>query len=342
MASAPPEAGRAADEAGHAENETPGESRGNRDDAAMAGADVVILGVFMADTTYITCRMPRTGETLAGEGFRLGPGGKGSNQAVACARAGARTAFITRIGRDPFGEMALDTWRACGIVPAITRHEDSYTGAACILVDAQSGDNAIIISPGAGATITPADLDRQAERIARARIFGAQLEQPAPAARRGLEIARQHGLCTILDPAPATDMDESLLKLCDFVTPNETEAEALTGIHISSVDDARKAGEMLCRKGAGTAIITLGGDGLVIFGARICAHIPAFYAGDVVETTGAGDAFNGAFAAALARGMDAESAARFGCAAASLSVTVAGTASSMPSRAAIEALLGRL
>ena len=302
---------------------------------------VVILGVFVADTAYRAARAPRIGETIMGDSFALGPGGKGSNQAVAAARAGAETHFITRLGRDPFADMALATWARAGVIPAITQHDDSYTGAAYIFVEAATGNNAIIICPGVAGMISEADIEARADLIAGASIFVTQLEQPLPAAMRALQIARAAGVRTILNPAPAAPLPAGMLGLCDYVTPNETEAEALTGLPVTSVDEATAAAKALRAAGAGAAIITLGDKGALFHDGVLSVHVPVFNAGPVVETTGAGDAFNGGFAAALARGMDPVAAVRFGCATASISVTRPGTAPSMPTRAEIEALLAR-
>ena len=302
---------------------------------------VVILGVFVADTAYRAARAPRIGETIMGDSFALGPGGKGSNQAVAAARAGAETHFITRLGRDPFADMALATWARAGVIPAITQHDDSYTGAAYIFVEAATGNNAIIICPGVAGMISEADIEARADLIAGASIFVTQLEQPLPAAMRALQIARAAGVRTILNPAPAAPLPAGMLGLCDYVTPNETEAEALTGLPVTSVDEATAAAKALVAAGAGAAIITLGDKGALFHDGVMSVHVPVFHAGPVVETTGAGDAFNGGFAAALARGMDPVAAVRFGCATASISVTRPGTAPSMPTRAEIEALLAR-
>src|SRR5690606_1055733 len=166
------------------------------------GPGVVILGVFVADTAYRADRAPRMGETILGRSFALGPGGKGSNQAVAAGRLGAEVSLITRLGVDPFAEMALATWAQAGVAPVVTRVPESYTGAAYIFVEDATGDNAIIICPGAAGTIAPADLDAQAALIAGAAVFVTQLEQPLDAAVRGLEIARAAGVTTILNPAP--------------------------------------------------------------------------------------------------------------------------------------------
>ena len=300
---------------------------------------VVILGVFVADTAYRAERLPRMGETILGRTFALGPGGKGSNQAVAAARLGAEVSLITRLGVDPFAEMALATWSEAGVRPLVRRVPESYTGAAFIFVEAASGDNAIIICPGAAGTIAPEDLDAQAAAIAGASVFVTQLEQPLEAAVRGLEIAKAAGVTTILNPAPARDLPDAVLGLCDYLTPNETEAEALTGLPVRDADEARAAAARLVARGAGAAVITLGARGALLHGGGRSELVPAVDAGPVVETTGAGDAFIGGFATGLARGMDPLEAVRFGCAVAGISVTRAGAAPSMPGRSEVEALL---
>ncbi|MCB1313187.1 MAG: ribokinase [Sedimentitalea sp.] len=302
---------------------------------------IVILGVFVADASFRADRMPRMGETLLGRGFALGPGGKGSNQAVAAARAGADVHLITRLGRDPFADMALRLWSEAGITPEISQHAEHATGAAAIFIDAASGDNAIIICPGVANTISAADLEARAELIAAAALFVTQLEQPMAAALRGLQIARAAGVATLLNPAPAAELPEGMLALCDYLTPNESEAAALTGRAVTTVDDAARAAEALIARGVGTVIVTLGDKGALFHDGAAPVHVPAFEAGPVVETTGAGDAFNGAFAAALARGEAPLAATRFGCAAAALSVTRPGTAPSMPELDEIRALLAR-
>ncbi len=172
-------------------------------------------------------------------------------------------------------------------------------------------------------------------------MFVTQLEQPIAAARRGLEIARAAGVITVFNPAPAAPIDDAIYPLCDYVIPNESEAEGLTGIPVASLDDARKAGDALLAKGAGTALITLGAKGALFHNRERSIAIPAFNAGKVVETAGAGDAFVGAFAAALSRGQDPLAAARFASAAAGISVTRAGTAPAMPKLKEIEQLLAR-
>jgi ribokinase len=303
--------------------------------------DIVILGVFVADTAYRAARQPKMGETLLGNGFALGPGGKGSNQAVAAAKAGGDTAFLSKLGDDAFADMAMKTWDEAGVHPVVSRDKSSYTGAAYIFVEEGTGNNAIIVSPGAAATISPADMDAQADLIGKAKVFVTQLEQPLDAAVRALEIARNGGAATVLNPAPAQHLDQSVFALCDYVTPNETETEILTGLPVTNVDEAKVAAARLLELGVKTAIITLGEKGALYHSATESVLVPPFNAGPVKETTGAGDAFNGGFAAALSKGMSPLEAVRFGSAVAGISVTRAGTAPSMPDLAEVEALLAR-
>ena len=300
---------------------------------------IVILGVFVADTSYRAERMPRIGETILGNSFVLGPGGKGSNQAVAAAQAGGDVHFMTRLGKDAFADIALETWKNAGVTPVVTQRDDSYTGAAFIFVDEKTGDNAIIVSPGAAREISVDDIEARRSLIEEASILVTQLEQPIDAAFRALEIARNAGVRTILNPAPAADLPTGMLALCDFVTPNESEAEGITGVPVASVEDAERAADAFLAAGAGGAVITLGESGAFYKDASESVHVPAVIAGDVVETTGAGDAFNGGFATALAEGQAPVDAVRFACAAAGISVTRPGTAPSMPSRQEIDLLL---
>jgi ribokinase len=303
---------------------------------------VVVLGVFVADTAYRAERMPKLGETILGNSFALGPGGKGSNQSVAAARAGAETHFISRLGKDDFAEMALAIWKEAGVVPQIVQDPASYTGAAFIFIEAASGNNAIIISPGAAAQIGVEDVERNRRIIEGADVFMTQLEQPIDVAAHALGVARAAGVITILNPAPAANLPAGMLALCDYVTPNETEAEALTGVVVTGPDTALEAAKVLRSKGAGAAIITLGAQGALYHDADLTLHLPIIWAGPISETTGAGDAFNGGFAAALAEGKSPRDALLFGNATAGISVTRPGTAPSMPDRADIEALLAKL
>lgn len=302
---------------------------------------IVILGVFVADTAYRADRQPRMGETILGHDFKLGPGGKGSNQAVAVGRLDVPVHFITRTGDDAFADMAEETWRKAKVTPSVTRTPASNTGAAYIFIEQSTGNNAIIVAPGAARLLSPADLDERASLIGSASIFMTQLEQPVDAATRGLEIARAAGVTTILNPAPGADLADSMIALCDYLTPNESEAEALTGIQVTNAETARKAADQLMKRGAGAVVVTLGEKGALLVNANGAIQVPAVSSGKVLDTTGAGDAFNGGFAVALARGLAPEEAVRFGCCVAGISVTRPGTAPAMPTLAEAEALFGR-
>ncbi|MER9336427.1 ribokinase [Mesorhizobium sp. M0293] len=306
-----------------------------------SGKPIVILGVFVADTAYRAQRQPRMGETILGTSFTLGPGGKGSNQAVAAGKLGANVTFLTRLGVDPFADMARQTWAQAGVKNAAIDTPESYTGAAYIFVEETTGNNAIIVSPGAAMLISPADIEANAGLIGSAGVFVTQLEQPIEAATRALEIARGAGVTTILNPAPAAMLPDRIYTLCDYLTPNETETEELTGMKVSSVDEARAAADKLLEMGVGTVIVTLGDKGALLHSKNRSDHVPAVSAGPVVETTGAGDAFNGGLAAALSRGVEPLEAVRFACAVAGISVTRPGTAPSMPTLQEVEALLAR-
>ena len=303
---------------------------------------ITVLGVFVADTTYRADRSPRMGETILGNSFALGPGGKGSNQSVAIARLGGDVTMLTRLGDDAFADMAEATWRQAGVKSAAFRDSSNYTGAAYIFVEEISGDNAIIICPGAASDIAPGDIDANVDLIRKSAVFMTQLEQPLPAARRGLQLAKQEGVQTILNPAPAAPLDQAILQLCDFMTPNETEASELTGIKVDSVDAAHRSADCLLDKGVGTAIITLGEQGALLHSKHRSIHVPAVTAGPVVETTGAGDAFNGGLAVGLSRRLSVEDAVKLGCATAGLSVTRAGAAPSMPTAGEVEKLLEQM
>lgn len=297
---------------------------------------VAVLGSFVADLTFRAGRMPRLGETLVGSSFAMGPGGKGSNQAVAAARVGADVTLLSSVGKDAFGEVARACWSREGIVTRVTQSEKAPTGAAFIYVNDQTGENAIIVTLGASATISVGEVEAAADAIRGAAVFVTQLEQPVAAARRGLEIAKSAGVVTVFNPAPAESFEDALYGLTDYITPNETEAAALTGVAIRSIDDARRAGDTLLAKGVGTALITLGASGALFHRRDVSVALPAFDAGAVVETAGAGDAFTGGFAAALARGLPPLEAARFASVVAGISVTRPGTAPSMPSLAEVE------
>src|SRR5258705_3009186 len=304
----------------------------------MANNRVTIMGSYVADVAFRIDRLPTWGETRMGQTFQLGPGGKGSNQAVAAARAGANVSFISKLGPDPFGDIARALYRKEGIDTQYIFSSPNSTGAAAILIDAARGENAIIVVPGACFELTPAEVDQAKALIASSRVFVAQLELPLLTVEHGLRLAHSHGVPTILNPAPAATLPDAIYPLCEYLTPNETEATALTGIRVSDLASAEEAASSLLALGVGNVILTLGAQGALIKTTTITRHIPAVDAGPIIETTGAGDAFNGGLATALAEGMDLIEATQFACVVAGISVTRPGTAPSMPHRPEIDAI----
>lgn len=305
----------------------------------MDNADVVVMGSFVADLAFRTPELPGWGQTMLGSEFRLGPGGKGSNQAVAAARLGSKVSFISKLGRDPFGDLARTTYKEEGIATDFCFETDEATGAAAIIVHETKGENAIVVVPGACFHLTTGEVDQAKKLIGGASVFLTQLELRVPIVIHGLAIARAAGVRTILNPAPALELPDSIYPLCDYLTPNESEAAGLVGRPVSSIADAEKAADILISRGVRTVVVTLGAQGALVKNPDVTAHVKAMDAGPVVETTGAGDAFNGGFAVALSEGLDPVAAARFACAVAGISVTRHGTAPSMPSRAEVDQLL---
>jgi ribokinase len=308
----------------------------------MADKWITVLGSFVADLAFRTHKVPAWGETILGSDFKLGPGGKGSNQAVAAARLGGKVSFISKLGRDPFGDLARQTYKKEGIdTRFVFETLDHATGGATIILDEKTGENAIIVFPGACFHVTSAEIDQARSRISESSVFLTQLELQIPSVEYGLKVAHELGVITILNPAPGLALPPSIFAYCDFMTPNETEAATLTGIPVTNIADAERAADVLLARGVRNVVITLGAQGALVKNSRLSRHVPAVDAGRVVETTGAGDAFNGGFAIALSEGNDIVAATRFGCAVAGISVTRPGTAPSMPSRAEVDTLLAR-
>ncbi len=302
---------------------------------------VVVLGAFFVDLACRTGRMPAWGETLHGKSFAFGPGGKGANQAVAAARQGARVEMISRIGRDAFGEMARALFAQENIgTRFVVTDEDAPTGTATIIVDDDSAENAIIIVPGACGRLSVADVNAASTTIADAAFFVSQLELDLAACRRGMEIAHDAGVPVLLNPAPAIPLPRDVYSRLSYLVPNETEAAALVGAAVTDAASARNVAGQLRDFGVRNVIITLGEAGAYVSGESFEGIIPAVSAGPVVDTTGAGDAFNGGLVAALSHGAGLKDAAQFGCAVAGISVTRPGTAPSMPRREEMEEFFG--
>ena len=301
---------------------------------------ITVLGSFVADLAFRARKVPAWGETIMGSDFRLGPGGKGSNQAVAAARLGGKVCFLSKLGRDSFGDLARRTYLQEGIDARFIFETESHpTGAATVIVDEKSGENAIVVVPGASFYVTADEIDQARNLIAESAVFLTQLEMQIPSVEHGLKLARSLGVCTILNPAPALELPENIFPLCDYLTPNESEARVLTGLQVTTIAEAERAADVLLGRGTRNVVVTLGAQGAFVKNAHVAKRVPAVDAGPVVETTGAGDAFNGGFAIALAEGCDIVAAAQFGCAVAGLSVTRRGTAPSMPTRKEVDALL---
>jgi ribokinase len=307
----------------------------------MPKPKVCVLGAFVADLTCRTARMPKWGETILGEAFKMGPGGKGSNQAVAAARLNSDVRLITKLGRDAFGDMARKFYRDQGMsLDNVLEDVEESSGTATILVDHATSENTIVVVPGACGKLTIAEVEAVRDVIASADIFLTQLELPIPPTIRGIEIAHEAGVPVILNPAPALPIPSKVLAKVDYLTPNESEALGLIGGD-TSIDpqDFDTLADRLLQTGAKNVVLTLGDKGAFIKNGRIREFVPAFLVGRVVETTGAGDAFAGGFAVALAEGKSLVEATRYGCAVAGISVTRPGTAPSMPYRDEVDQLI---
>jgi ribokinase len=281
--------------------------------------------------------MPRPGETVSGRTFVTGPGGKGSNQAVAAARLGAEVTFIGRVGQDVFAEIAYGIWQAEGInTDYVVRDPNHATGVAPIWVD-DKGENSIVVVLGSNLNIQQTDVDAAATLIAGADVLITQLEINYDIVAYALRVARQYGVRTILNPAPAGKLPAEVIALADYITPNETELESLSNRAGVSLEEAARS---LISSPEQTVVVTRGAEGAQWVKQQGSLLQPSFKV-EVVDTTGAGDAFNGGLAVALAEGKSLDEAIRFANATAALCVTKPGTAPSMPQRADVEALLAR-
>ncbi|WP_409287703.1 ribokinase [Pseudomonas guariconensis] len=293
-------------------------------------AKVVVVGSLNMDLVARTQRLPRPGETLAGDSFFTVPGGKGANQAVAVARLGASVAMVGNVGDDAYGQQlrkALEhegiDCQAVGVCPGVS------SGVALIMVDAAS-QNSIVIIPGGNGQLTPASVQRYDALLQAAEVIICQLEVSMTTVAWTLARGRELGKTVILNPAPATGpLPSDWFADIDYLTPNESEVEALTGLPVTDIDSARRAGERLLQLGAGKVIVTLGAQGALFVSPAGSRHFPAPVV-KPVDTTAAGDTFIGGFAAGLVRGLEEGEAIAFGQRAAALSVTRVGAQPSIP------------
>jgi len=299
---------------------------------------VTVVGSFAVGMTIRTSRMPIFGETLIGSDFDMGPGGKGSNQAVGAARMGAEAYFVAIIGQDKLGEIATEMYAREGVdVRYLERSPALATGVGFIILN-QAGENGIILDMSANKLMDKAFVDRAEAQIARSQIVMSVLEIPVPAASRAMELGRRHGVRTLLNPAPAAVLDDRALANCDIVTPNETELRVLMGLRpddpTPTVDLARR----LHGRGPRTVIVTLGEQGALVLteGAETVA-VPGLHV-RVIDTTGAGDAFCSGLAVALSEGKELLTAVRFANCAGALACTALGVIPAMAHRAEVQSL----
>jgi ribokinase len=292
---------------------------------------LAVVGSYATGLTMRVHRLPSRGETLLASGYRADFGGKGSNQAVACARLGAKVSFVTKIGNDAFGDMALRLYKEEAINPeSVIQSADAPTGIGFIIVDAE-GNNCITIDPGANNLLTASEVSQCLSSVPAQAVVMTQLEIPVEAAAAAMAHGRETGALTILNPAPVRALAKSVLQLVDILTPNQTEAKVLTGRSPENAVNPEAVARELIDAGVKEVVMTLGESGALIVTATSSLHIPAIKV-PVADTTGAGDSFNAGLALALACGAELEQAVRFAVVTGGLAVTREGVIPSLPRR----------
>ncbi len=293
-------------------------------------SEVTVLGIFVADLSFSANKIPTIGETILGDKHNIGPGGKGCNQAIALARLGCKVHFISKIGNDDYGKLALDSLRQNKIDTSnIIISKEHQTGVAGIHVDSITGQNAITVVRGAPASFTKDEIDISI--IKKSKIFLTQLEIPIDVTLHCLKVAKESGLINILNPAPACKLDKEFFSLADYFTPNEAEAEFYTGIKINNETDAKASAKKLLNLGLKKVIITLGEKGLFYSDGKEEIYMQALPIKTKVEdTTGAGDAFNGGLAYALSQNKNIKDCLKIANQVAGLSTLKLGAGNSMP------------
>lgn len=298
----------------------------------------MVVGSANMDLVVRVARAPRAGETVVGEGFVMVPGGKGANQAVAAARLGAEVTFTARVGNDDFGKRNLENYRQEGIDTShISLAQDVPSGVALIVVE-RDGENRIVVVPGANAHLCPEDILGAKEIFRRSAVLLVQLEIPLDTVEAALRLAREHGLLTILNPAPTRPLPTGILEEVDVLTPNETELFHLAGVGEVPPEALVEIARELLQRGPKYVVVTMGERGALLVSREREVHVPAFKV-DPVDTTAAGDAFNAALAVSLAEGKGPYEAIGFANAAAALTVTRKGAASSLPTKAEVQDFL---
>ena len=301
---------------------------------------LTILGIFVADLAFFG-KIPKIGETILGENFVIGPGGKGSNQSVAAGKAGANVEFITKIGDDDYGKMAIKIYEDSNVGSKnVFITSDHNTGVAAILLNKDTGENAISVVPGAAGNLTIEDIKKAKNTIINSKFFLTQLEVPMEIVEFSLKVAKDNGVTTILNPAPAAKLDKKIFPLIDYFIPNETEASFYLSNQINNESDAKRYSKNLLKLGIKNLLITLGDKGIYFENLKESHFEPSLKLGDrVIDTTGAGDAFCGAFATSLCEDKSIIESIKFANAFAGISTTRIGTANSMPNRDEIEKIL---
>ena len=293
-------------------------------------SDISVLGIFVADISFSGSKIPAVGETILGNKYNVGPGGKGCNQAVAIARLGAKVNFISKIGKDSYGELALETLKKNNInTESVIQDEKLQTGVAGILVDKNSGKNAINVIVGAPSTLKINEINKHINIIKSSKIFLTQLEVPKDVTLHCLKTAKENRCLTILNPAPASEITKEFYSNIDYFTPNETEAEFYTGIKITNEKEAKQAAEKLINLGIKKVIITLGEKGLFYSDGNEEIYLTANSV-KAIDTTGAGDAFNGGLAFGLLKEKPIKECLEFANKVAGLSTTKLGAGDAMP------------
>ncbi len=296
---------------------------------------IVVVGSTNTDMVIKASHLPQPGETILGGTFFMSAGGKGANQAVAAARLGGSVLFIAKTGYDIFGKQSVELFEQEGIdISGIQRDHYQPSGVALITVD-DKGENCIVVAPGANAALAPSDIDEVKEKIENASLLLAQLETPIETIEYVANIALSRNIKFILNPAPAAKLSDELLKKVSIITPNQKETEMLTGIQVTDQSSARQAANFLHNKGIETVIITMGAMGAIVLHENKYSTIPGHKV-NVVDTTAAGDVFNGALVVALSEGMAMDDAVAFACSAAAISVTRLGAQASAPHRKEVE------
>ena len=293
-------------------------------------SDISVLGIFVADISFSGSKIPAVGETILGNKYNVGPGGKGCNQAVAIARLGAKVNFISKIGKDSYGELALETLKKNNInTESVIQDKKLQTGVAGILVDKNSGKNAINVIVGAPSTLKINEINKHINIIKSSKIFLTQLEVPKDVTLQCLKTAKENGCLTILNPAPASEITKEFYSNIDYFTPNETEAEFYTGIKITNEKEAKQAADKLINLGIKKVIITLGEKGLFYSDGNEEIYLTANSV-KTIDTTGAGDAFNGGLAFGLLKEKPIKECLEFANKVAGLSTTKLGAGDAMP------------